>query len=174
MLMLPLPSSPWTVEDLANIPSSDIRVELDEGKLIIMPAAMAPWHARTQFRLLKWFEREGWHALHEPGLILERGGRTPDIGVFREEPDERAYHPASDYLVAVEIVSPSTAQTDYEVKPALYAAAGIPAYWLVDQHPDTEQDATIKIHELRLVRGPAYVCTHTFALTELESGGLPR
>jgi len=38
----------------------------------------------------------------------------------------------ADLLLAVEVVSPSSATTDRVTKPTLYAAAGVPAYWRVE------------------------------------------
>jgi Uma2 family endonuclease len=42
---------------------------------------------------------------------------------------------AHDVVVAVEIVSPGTKVTDPVTKPAEYAEAGIPGYWIVDLDP---------------------------------------
>ncbi len=42
---------------------------------------------------------------------------------------------AADVLVAIEIVSLGTGRTDRVTKPAEYADAGIPHYWLVELDP---------------------------------------
>ena len=54
---------------------------------------------------------------------------------------------AEDILVAVEIVSPGTGRTDRVTKPAEYAEAGIPHYWLV------ELDEPITLTAFSLVDG---------------------
>jgi Uma2 family endonuclease len=42
---------------------------------------------------------------------------------------------AEQVLVVVEIVSPGTRRRDRFEKPALYASAGIPHYWRIEQNP---------------------------------------
>ncbi|MGH3433671.1 MAG: Uma2 family endonuclease [Thermocrispum sp.] len=62
--------------------------------------------------------------------------RSPDLliartGVF----GQRGIAKASDVVLAVEIISPSSVRTDTVVKPVDYADAGIPNYWLIDAEP---------------------------------------
>ena len=44
--------------------------------------------------------------------------------------------PASDVLLCVEIVSPSTRTADRYEKPVEYARNGIPAYWRIELEPE--------------------------------------
>ncbi len=60
--------------------------------------------------------------------------RAPDVVITRdlraaENPSRLV---AADLLVAVEIVSPGTGRMDRVTKPAEYADAGIPHYWLIE------------------------------------------
>jgi Uma2 family endonuclease len=61
-------------------------------------------------------------------------------------------------VLAVEIVSPTSQSMDRVMKPALYAAAGIPFYWRI------ETDGEIVVHAYRLDPvGEAYQSVGVFA-----------
>ncbi len=65
--------------------------------------------------------------------ISDRRSLSPDVLIVtRESLKLNSYFRPGDVLLAVEIVSPSTRTTDRVTKPALYAEAGIPFYWLVE------------------------------------------
>lgn len=60
--------------------------------------------------------------------------RAPDLVVVRVDgPENRV--PASEALLAVEIISPGTRKVDTHLKALEYADAGIPHYWLIDLDP---------------------------------------
>ena len=84
----------------------------------------------------------------QPDLLVT----TPaDIGVLRLEVPP---------LLAVEVLSPSTALVDLNLKRAAYEAAGVPSYWIVDP-------AGPALSVLRLVGG-AYEVVHERATGRLE------
>jgi Uma2 family endonuclease len=60
----------------------------------------------------------------EPDLAFVRNARLHlrRRGFFNGRPD-----------VAMEIVSPESIERDYEMKRALYEAAGVPEYWIIDE-----------------------------------------
>ncbi|MEV4312352.1 Uma2 family endonuclease [Actinocrispum sp. NPDC049592] len=60
--------------------------------------------------------------------------RVPDIVVVPEDPanDTVSRFNADRVLLAVEVISPGSRVTDTATKPAEYAAAGIPHYWVID------------------------------------------
>jgi Uma2 family endonuclease len=128
------PDRPWTAEYLEELPD-DFRYEVHEGNLVMMAAAMPPWHADTSARIRNLLVRQGRKAYQEQGITLGPGDiRTSDVAEFRDEPDdEAAYHPASAFLLVVEVVSKSSRREDREIKPLRYAEAGIPEYWRVEQ-----------------------------------------
>jgi Uma2 family endonuclease len=70
------------------------------------------------------------------GVALSRSYLVPDLVVAERARIRGAsmLRPA-DVLLVVEIVSPGSVSMDRLVKPAQYAAAGIPAYWRVETDP---------------------------------------
>jgi Uma2 family endonuclease len=72
----------------------------------------------------------GWRIRKEGPLTLARSEPEPDLAVVRGTLDDfKAGHPASAGLVIE--VAVSTLDLDRQ-KAAIYAAAGVPEYWLVD------------------------------------------
>lgn len=169
-MILELPEvAEWTIEHLEKLDTGDFRLELDEGQLLVMPAAWYPWNSRITRRLIGYFEARGLPYLLEPGVGLPSGARTPDLGVFHSEPAEVAYHPANEFAIVVEVASVGTAAIDYQVKPAKYAEGGIPEYWIVDRDPDDPADALVRIHHLVTDAGGAvYRVERTVQLSKLE------
>jgi Uma2 family endonuclease len=110
----------------------DRRVELLEGVLVEMPP-MSDRHAMAIVLLTRWLVRGLPEPLAlRPQLPLatsEYSEPEPDIAVT---PLQRtaAGHPTT-ALLAVEVTL-TTHHTDLVVKPRLYAAAGVPRYWVVD------------------------------------------
>jgi Uma2 family endonuclease len=82
-------------------------------------------------------------ALPEVEVVVGPGDaatvRVPDVVVVRSNLADAnpPRIPASDVLLAVEIVSPGTARTDRVTKLHQYALAGIPAHWVIDLDPPT-------------------------------------
>lgn len=158
-----------TVDDLLSLPT-DYRYELHEGNLYVMSPAIM-WHSRICSRLYNALRAAGKVAYVEVGIkFRERDSRTPDIAVFKDPPDEnRAFFPPSDFLLVVEIVSPSSEDSDRIYKPQHYARARIPEYWRVERADDGD-DALIFQHELTpTAHGtPVYVQTEVTKLSQLE------
>ncbi|SEE78810.1 Uma2 family endonuclease [Jiangella alba] len=160
----------WTPEVLERL-SPEFRYEVREGNLVVMAAAMRPWHADVQSRVRNLLVDRGGPTYIEQGVILPDGEiRTCDVGVFARPPSGKsAYHPAADFALLVEVVSDGSRREDREVKPRLYAAAGVPEYWRIEE--DTDGEAVVYQYRLaRLTDGPAtYVETRVTTLTTLES-----
>jgi Uma2 family endonuclease len=73
--------------------------------------------------------------------------RIPDVAVIRAEPGrtwDTNHTPAGDVVLAVEVVSPTTATADRVEKPVQYALAGIPAFWRIEVDPRIE----VVVHRL--------------------------
>jgi Uma2 family endonuclease len=72
----------------------------------------------------------------EPDVMLHRA----DIGL------DRHFLLPEDVTIVIEIVSPSTRRRDRMDKPFVYADAGIPFFWRVEQNP-------VRVHAFRLENG---------------------
>ncbi|WP_433224824.1 Uma2 family endonuclease [Microtetraspora malaysiensis] len=72
----------------------------------------------------------------EMSLVLDSRQRPePDVSVIRaeaEREDEQTAYQAADAVLVVEVVSPESEVRDRKRKPVLYAEAGIPYFWRVE------------------------------------------
>lgn len=81
-------------------------------------------------------------------------------------------HRPAEFATVVEVVSPDSRERDYHVKARGYAAAGIPEYWIVDEHPADPYDGTVRLHRLVLgADGHRYEVRRTASVKELAGGG---
>ncbi|GGS77385.1 hypothetical protein GCM10010156_40200 [Planobispora rosea] len=78
----------------------------------------------------------------EMSVVLGRAQRPePDLIVIRasaEQDPGQTFYRAEDVLLVAEVVSPESRDRDRKRKPLLYAEAGIPHFWLVENdsgHP---------------------------------------
>lgn len=110
----------------------DERVELLNGLLVSM-SPKTPRHERALRWLARWLVRAVDDDRYEVGvgspLTLATSEPEPDLMVL-ERGAPSPYHPASAALV-IEIAVSSLAR-DLGVKAALYAAGGVPEYWVLD------------------------------------------
>jgi Uma2 family endonuclease len=173
-LNLELPGAlPLTAEEFAAVPVVEgVRIELEEGSLVVMAAAQMMWHSMTAQRIANWFGDRGAVAVREVGVVVgPRSVPAPDVTVFRGPVTDlrRSQFPAADVRCVVEVVSPESVDRDRVIKPVKYAAAGIPEFWLVEEHPEVATDAVIQQHRLtRTASGGVYLATRTITLSELE------
>ena len=130
----------WTAARVRELPDDGRRYEVVDGELLVTPAPR--WtHQEAVFRLARLLDDYlrslgGAHVVSSPADI-EFDPHTlvqPDVFVV---PSIRGRRPRewseiSDLLLAVEVLSPSTARADRTVKRRRYQRAGVPAYWIVD------------------------------------------
>lgn len=160
----PLPRR-WSVREFhrlyeAGVLPPDERVELVRGEILTM-SPMKPRHAtgmRRIGRALLLAFGDGFVVSDQ--LPLELDGETevyPDFSVCVGELDDYAdRHPTSALLV-IEL-SDSTIRFDRTQKATLYAAAGIPEYWIVDlkqrrvevRRDPIASDVDVSAHDYRL------------------------
>lgn len=110
----------WDVGALESLPAAR-RYEVREGNLVIMSAAMRPWHADVQSRVRNVLVRRGSDVYIEQGVIIaEDEIRVCDVGVLRSVADTTvAFHPAAHFELLAEVVSEGSVREDRTVKPAL-------------------------------------------------------
>ncbi len=128
-------SNALTVEDLEALPDDGRRYELIGGAIVMTPAP-EPVHQRVSrrvFTLLNDGCPEGHEVFYAPiDYDLPTGDRVePDLIVvpYGSVGEKRLSGPA---LLVVEIVSPGSTVNDRVTKRAVYAAAGVPGYWIID------------------------------------------
>lgn len=129
-----------TIEELLALPDEGLRHELLEGVHVVTPAPR-PDH-ELAFMELAGLLRAALFTRQDVALFGSRsdltlGPRTlvqPDLFVVRKEPGKRFTH-WSDLgvpVLAVEILSPTTAPYDRLTKRLIYQKAGVGEYWVVD------------------------------------------
>lgn len=129
----------YSAEMVRALPSDGNRYETVHGELLVTPAPR-PWHQviveRLNVALHLYLERErvgylfaspadiSWDddVLVQPDLFVVplSEARTLDWSKMRS------------LLIAIEVLSPSTARYDRFTKRRLYQEVGIPVYWIVD------------------------------------------
>ena len=126
-------------EDLLDTPADGRRYEIIGGQLVVAASPILK-HQRVSgrlFDLLLDLERAGLgqayaaptdvrlfpHEIVVPDLVFVTTAR---LGILTEALIDGAPD------LVIEILSPSTSDLDRGKKAALYAAAGVPEYWLVD------------------------------------------
>ncbi len=136
MTTQPLDWGGYTIADLEAMPDDDdgLRYELDDGCLVVSPPTPAAHTiAATELTvLLHSAFGAAYRVVVEASLLFdERNYREPDVLVVRRR-EVGTYFGAPDVLLAAEVMSPSSVRRDRLVKPAQYAAAGIPHFWRLE------------------------------------------
>jgi Uma2 family endonuclease len=120
----------------AGILSEDDRVELINGEIVEM-TPIGSRHATCVRRLDRWLHRlvgeEAVVSAQQPLALANDGEPIPDIALLRPRDDEYAEaHPTgTDALLVIEVAD-SSVLYDRNAKSRLYAASGVPEYWVVD------------------------------------------
>jgi Uma2 family endonuclease len=129
----------WTRDEYdrmveAGILGPEDRVELIEGEILSMSPQKSPHATGVQLAgdLLRALLRPGFVVRNQLPLALATDSEPePDVAVVEGSPrDYRDAHPSTALLI-VEVAEASLAY-DRTVKKALYAACGIPEYWIVN------------------------------------------
>ncbi len=146
---------PFTVDTLFEPPETDLRFEVLGGSLVVVPAP-TPKHNASITRLILLFSNllpTDVEILPETAVRLPNGdGPIPDL-LVSSVTDVAEYPrglPAALVHTIVEVVSPSNAVTDRVLKTELYAEAGIPCYWRVEQRAWKEHFGSVPAIVVRL------------------------
>lgn len=130
----------WTAERVKALPADGNRYECVDGVLLVTPAPRPRHQVALQslFLLLHPYlaEHELGDALLSPADI-ELDAETlvqPDLFVLPsgEARSLKTWKEVSRLLLAVEVLSPSSARADRIVKRRRFQRAGVPEYWVVD------------------------------------------
>ena len=137
---MPQATHGWTAEMVRALPEDGNRYEVVDGELLVTPAPRL-LHQRAIFTLVRavypYVEGLGLGELLFSPADIEFDPHSlvqPDIFVapFVESRRPRAWTEIKDLVLAVEILSPSTARADRQVKRRKYQRQGVPEYWIVD------------------------------------------
>lgn len=130
----------WTVEMLHALPDDGRRYEIINGELFVTPSPSYDHQAvvlRLAMQLDAYLRRHRvGYASIAPGDV-EFGPLTlvqPDVFVLPPVDGRRptSWREAGRPLLAVEVISPTSAAADRVRKRALYQRQGVPEYWIVD------------------------------------------
>lgn len=150
----------WFADDLDRLPDAPRHTELWDGALVFNMSPQRAWHHRVirtlEFALLEQAE-DAARVMAEFSIKLDDRTRPePDLIVTANPiDDDRTFVHAAEVILAVEVVSPESAQRDRLAKPARYAQAGIESFWLVEEE---RGHAAVHVYELDPV-------THTYLPT---------
>jgi Uma2 family endonuclease len=141
----------WTEDDFFALPSTNCKVELANGEVIVAPSPSNQHQAISMALSLALGNYVREHGLgvirYAPHDVRLYAGtvRQPDLFFVREENRDRftgqVFEGGPDWIA--EILSPADRHADEVVKLAEYERAGVPEYWLVDS-----EDATIRVYTL--------------------------
>jgi Uma2 family endonuclease len=130
----------WTPDDVRALPADGHRYEVVAGELLVTPAPSLP-HQAAAVRLHRLLE-DYLVAVSVGYVAISPADIEPEVGAL-VQPDvfvaplvggrrPRSWRDIHSLLLAVEILSPSSARADRTVKRRLYQRAGVAEYWIVD------------------------------------------
>jgi Uma2 family endonuclease len=137
---MPAQQTEWTAEMARALPDDGKRYEVLDGELFVTPAPSL----RHQEAVGRLFARlDPYVRAHTLGIALVSPADTefsplrlvqPDVFVARmtTRGRPREWSDISSLLLAIEVVSPSTARADRMRKRQVYQTEGVPEYWIVD------------------------------------------
>ncbi|MCY2991539.1 MAG: Uma2 family endonuclease [Planctomycetota bacterium] len=163
---------PITVEQYHHLSEHSIiseRTELLRG-VIIEQMTKSPLHTYVVQFLVKWLESvigANYHVRKEEPLTLAESEPEPDIAVVWGTPkDYRAAHPYTAELVVE--VAVTTLDLDRD-KAEIYAAAGVPEYWIV-----VPEERAVEVFRDPSASGYGTRVRHLEPDTTLRSNSLPQ
>jgi Uma2 family endonuclease len=137
---MPQADTHWTAESVRALPDDGKRYELVAGELVVTPTP-APLHqmllAALTRRIDPYLCGSGIGLLLASPADLALGEDEilqPDLFVLPASLPRQihSWTEVTSLLLAIEILSPSTARYDRIVKRRRYQRAGVPEYWIVD------------------------------------------
>jgi Uma2 family endonuclease len=149
-MAMPMLKRDWTVDDLLDLPEDGCRYEVVDGELLVTPAPLLR-HQRAlgalYRRLWSYLEAQRRAQVYFAPvdvIFSPTRGVQPDLVVLPlvdgREPE--SFEEAGRLLLAVEILSPSTARYDRVIKRGLFRDQGVPEYWIIDLDARTIERST--------------------------------
>ncbi|KHD75243.1 Uma2 family endonuclease [Actinoplanes utahensis] len=131
------PEGRWTQPDLQLFPQDGHRYEILDGSLHVTPPPDARHDSLVEsvVATLRAAAPPGWWVCARLGIAMEASNLVPDVTVLRPHSSGSIWVDPADVALVVEIETAETLRYDRLLKPAVYAAAGIPAYWRVEAGP---------------------------------------
>jgi Uma2 family endonuclease len=149
-MSMPMVKREWTAADLGDLPEDGNRYEVIDGELFVTTAP-ALRHQRAigelHFLLTTYLntQRVGY-AVVAPADIEFSSKRLVQPDVFAIPPFEgrfpKSFEQVKQLLLAIEVLSPSTARADRVVKRKLFRDERVPEYWIVDLDSRTIERST--------------------------------
>jgi Uma2 family endonuclease len=168
---------PFTVRDLEDFPDDGNRYELVNGALLVSPAPGED-HQTVVLELgirLRAVRPDGFRVFVAPFSVqLDKDTEVqPDVLVAMAKDVTKKNLPTAP-LLAVEVLSPSTAIIDLNLKKALYERLGTSSYWVIDPIDPAltvfELDENGKYQQIAEVRGEkAFEATQPFPVRIVPS-----
>ena len=129
----------WTIEDMLELDVPDWwRYEIVDGALVVSPPAGGDHELESEDlrAIVRAALPDGFVIVGPIGVTMRPSYFVPDLVVAeRARVRGTQFLQPSDVLLVVEVVSPGSVTMDRILKPAKYAAAGIPSYWRVEKDP---------------------------------------
>src|SRR5688572_15889011 len=140
-MAMPAQPTEWTVSMVRALPDDGNRYEVIDGELFVTPAPT--WTHQRAVRELTllvapYVSAQGvGEAIFAPADVVVYGPRKfvqPDLFVVPlvAGAPARSWTEVGRLILAVEVLSPTTARTDREEKLELYREKAVPEYWIVD------------------------------------------
>ncbi len=130
----------WTAERAIALPDDGNRYEVLDGELFVTPSPAwghqsvleeigARLRAYVNEHRLGWIRRAPADIVFSPRRLVQ-----PDLFVVpaREDGPPRSWVDVKTLLLAVEVLSPSTARADRQRKREIYQSQGVAEYWIID------------------------------------------
>ncbi len=130
----------WTAAELRAIPEDRNRYEIINGELLVTPAPLFDhqrlvFHIAQQLSLYVASTSIGETVISPADIELADDTVVqPDVFVvpFVDGVRPRTWRDVTGLLLAIEVLSPSTARADRTIKRQRYQREGVPEYWIVD------------------------------------------
>ena len=166
-MSMPTLKQRWTFDDIQRLPDDGNRYEVIDGELFVTPApsyrhqeAVAELHS-----LLRAYLKDlgVGHALFSPADVVFSPTRAvqPDIFVVPLVNGRRPerFEDVNRLLLAVEVLSPSTARADRVAKRTLFRQEAVDEYWIVDMDSrtierSTPEDSRVEVLDAQLTWQP--------------------